>query len=438
MRSPTHPAHSTAAADSPNKKSRRGVGKPYEQFQSTATWKRPGSHYPRNRVRSTYAIGSEGGSVDMGLPTRVYGDPTTDQNARTPSNYFAYDANGNLVGYNNGDGRLWSYAYSTTTPLNEPVTFTAPSSKGTSTVGYYPDGSVKYTETPWQHQLDAGRSNPDYAVSYTYDADGNVVSETHHHGGQYATPAPTLPTTDQITTRYYDGLDRLVEVIEPQDPGDVFQNFSNPNASAWITRYLYDLSGYAGGSNSFAYTGGSQDVTAHGNLWKVQELLPAGSSTLEYTPATPAPSPSPIQSSSPAPTTSPIGGGGYGHLSVAISHLSSTTFQDMKAWKYDALDRNTAVYSVVTAGGNPGTLNAQTMQYDRAGFNQSFPGLLNWICNSTNQCQHFGYDAIGRMVTVSDNNSANSTSRTQATPCTPPSRNGGRAQTLLRYEHSIA
>lgn len=111
-----------------------------------------------------------------------------------------------------------------------------------TTVSYYQNGQIASVQTP------AERAD---GVSSTasYDADGNLISETHHFGS----------TNAATTTRWYDGADRLVEVQLPQDSTDIF--------SSWLTRYIYDLSG--SGSNG-SYHG---NLAAIGDLWMVRAKM---------------------------------------------------------------------------------------------------------------------------------------------------------------------
>lgn len=344
-----------------------------------------------------YDVANQGGSVDFGLPTSVAGDATDDA-GRTPKIIAKYDLNGNATSYDTGNGHPYSLILNTD---NQVTAVNAPAPSGdTAQVCYYPDGSIKYTETPYQYVKDGSsacqNSPPQYAVSYTYDGDGNSTTETHHHGGAYGSP---LSSTENVTARYFDGLDRLVEVIEPRDSSDVYVN-------PWITRYIFDMTGYvAGSSNTFtAYAGSVQDVAANGNLLKTQELLPTGAAKQKYSGPTPAPS-----NASPGPTTGPIGGDGYGaNLSVPSSLLiSNTSFADVRGFQYDRMDRITNIYRIVND-----VVSAQATYYDTNPVTgASYPGLATRTCNALGACEAFSYDQRGMVVGIRDNASNSSTSR---------------------------
>lgn len=148
--------------------------------------------------------------------------------------------------------------------LNRPIVSSDPDNGSTSgTVSgaqfttssytcYYPNGQTWFTETAAQHAADgyaAGvstcSSTPPSAVSYTYDADGNALTEQRHFGCAGS-------CSNGPTTRWYDGDDRLVEVAMPQDKNHIF--------AYWLTRYDYDLGGSATG--------------VYGNLGTVQRYIP--------------------------------------------------------------------------------------------------------------------------------------------------------------------
>lgn len=117
-----------------------------------------------------------------------------------------------------------------------------------TTTAYFLNGQISSTQSPSEYA--AGVTTP-----FTYDADGNVISETHHYNGTAAT-----------TQKWYDGEDRLIEVELPAD-GSV------DSGLAGYTRYFYDLS-----QNSTSLSvGNSGSFAAHGNLFKTQECLTGGS-----------------------------------------------------------------------------------------------------------------------------------------------------------------
>jgi len=314
-----------------------------------------------------------------GMPLSVVGDTISqaDNTQRTPTQSFTYDGYGNLQTYNTGVG-TWHLTYDN---LNRVLIREDPDNVY-SYVCYYADGSVHYTETSYQRQLEQGpvgqstcaATAPQFAVSRTYDADGDISAETLHHSGTYnATGPPTLPGTANVMQRFYDADDRLVEVEQPYDPTNDL--YTNP----WITRSLYDLS--QDGSVGF-----NEDATyaAHGNLYKTQELLPSGTSSIvDFTNQ---------QSNHSPPST-----------------VANTTYQDLTGTSYDALDRPTTKYSLVysysSISGSPPTntpvLNTESLSYDSGA---PTLGLLAEDCNSVAQCKSFRYDARASVsaVTFSD------------------------------------
>ncbi|MHB8442722.1 MAG: CHAP domain-containing protein, partial [Candidatus Tyrphobacter sp.] len=274
--------------------------------------------------------------------------------------------------YNSGNG-TWHLTYDS---LNRVLAREDPDSVY-SYVCYFADGSTHYAETAYQHSLDGNPSGcaatpPGiYASAFTYDADGDVLIQTSVHGGTYVQgSAPTLPTTQGIVQKFYDADDRLVEVKQPYDATtDLYQN-------PWITRYLYDLS-QNGTQGSIAFDG--QSITAHGNLYKTVELLPPDTTTTlqQVTFWYPTPSPSPI---------------------------ANTVYQDLQGTAFDALDRPTAKYSLVTGSfgtvsppSNTPVVNAQMLRYDS---DPTRLGLLSQSCNAVSQCQGFTYDARGSQASV--------------------------------------
>lgn len=96
-----------------------------------------------------------------------------------------------------------------------------------------------------------------------------------------------------MTTKWYDGADRLVEVQLPYDGWDI-------QAYPWSTRYIYDLSQ----GNTTTYSG--MGLKGYGNLVSTQELL----------------------------------SGTVWQPSNATAYpISSGTWTDVRATSYDALDR---------------------------------------------------------------------------------------------------
>jgi YD repeat-containing protein len=280
-------------------------------------------------------------SGSEGLATGATSDPFVQKDGTpiTPGTTAQFDPHGNLTSLGNGNG-TWAYGYDA---LNRLTTSIDPDN--VESYRYYnSDNTLNLTESASQHANGKG-------TTYAYDADQNLVSEAGYIGGTYNTPGPpTLPTSASVTTRYYDGLDRLVEVALPYD--SVNDVYSNP----WVTRYIYDLS--KGSTVTFS---GSNIGAVHGNLYKMQELLPG--STYE------------------------TWSGG--------SKIVNNYFIDVHGWQADALDRKTADYRVVN-----GQVAARTDAYDGAGKS----GLLASECNAVNQCATtMIYDAASHLTSVQYN-----------------------------------
>lgn len=287
----------------------------------------------------TYAPASQQGA-DYGLPTAVTGDavgPQADGTFVQPRELLSYDPQGNLTSYNNGIGS-WALAYDA---LNRMTSATDPDGYSSYRF-YYPDGSLQRTETAAQHATGQG-------VIFDYDLDGDVVHETHHYGCVSGTSC-----TPGVTTKWYDGDNRLVEVQQPIDPSD-FYTFP------WTTRYLYDLTG----SGSVSITGSSASYRAYGNLYKTQELLAA---------VTPS-------------WNEPAAGPGTG--------TSGPVWMDQAGTATDALDRAIQHYrSTGTA------LQTVVSTFDG---NSTGLGFLTSSCNALNECSYFTYDERGLRTGASSN-----------------------------------
>jgi YD repeat-containing protein len=213
--------------------------------------------------RFTYAASSQAGA-DYGLPTAVTGDAITqrDNSTVTPTQSFWYDGTGNLRCYSKGSGTyVLSYdALGRLTSEADPDDSSAnagslcgkssgqPGWNTQTTYTYFADGSKQTVQSP---------SERPYGVSsrYTYDFDEDVTTELTHHGCQ-----PNQTCADNVTTKLYDGADRLVEVVLPGDLRDW-------SPVPWLTRYVYDLSQ---GSNVILSTA---SFRAYGNLYETREYV---------------------------------------------------------------------------------------------------------------------------------------------------------------------
>jgi YD repeat-containing protein len=310
-----------------------------------------------------YAIGPQQG--DFGLPTEVAGAQITqdDTTQRTPQQSLSYDSYGNVVSEANGVGT----ASATYDDMNRITSMTDPDGEPT-VVGYYPNGLLAGYETPSQVVQDESDSNT-IATTYDYDLDGNQIMAYSYTGGYSGGSGSTSLATQSARTSYvYDGEDRLVEVIEPQDnlsfaPSGTPQT-DDLYTNAWATRYLYDLSQ---DGNLTRPTFDGQPVMAHGNMYETQELLPplSGETTVSETQSGPTPTP-----------------------------IANTQFQETKGIAYDALDRPTAMLRYEIGGS---ALEQQMMRYD---VTPDSTGMLSSHCNALAICGTLKYDARGQAMSV--------------------------------------
>lgn len=319
--------------------------------------------------------GSAGSCSNWGLPTLVQGQSMAqpDGTNRTPTQDFLYSSTGNLSGYDRGQDNSgtinlvdsWSLHYDASNRLTQrdenEVT-----NNGSPTLHHftcnYPDGSLFYTETPSQHANDNGQTcpttqtmlgggvtAPPYATSYQYDTDGDQLQITDHK-----------TNTANTTRKFYDGLDRLVEVVMPQDQQHDCYNFS------WMTRYDYDLS--SEGSNANLSIGSVQGLVAYGNLYKTQEYIPQDNA-------------------------------------FDVTHcgaVNSKAWTDVRGASFDAADRAINKYEV-SYGSAPYVLNT----YD--GVNEI--GLLTQTGNASQQTISYYYDNIARVKEIDFNGASEESNR---------------------------
>jgi len=327
----------------------------------------------------TYAAAQQQGT-DFGLPTLVQGTQFTEADNTTtitPQQAFTYDAYGNLICYNNGNQGSWILQYDALnrlTGVGDPddnyITNAACNKTGglrqhtANLTSYYPNGQVSQTQTPEQFRYSV-------ATAFTYDADGNQVTETHHHDNSAAN-----------TNKYYDGADRLIEVWLPLDnrklPGiPDSQNLYTPDLYAiyncpWITRYLYDLT--MGGQVSVT---GSTTFNAYGNLYDTTELLPNA-------------------------------GGSAGPVLIGPSTPSSNQYYDVKASAFDALDRPTTKFYYVPGSllSHSSDLRSTTLTYDVSGN----AGFLSTSKDAVATTTTYTYDSVGHEASITFSDSTPSRS----------------------------
>jgi YD repeat-containing protein len=319
--------------------------------QLTDTYTATGYHRHLN-----YDSAAQSGS-DYGLPTSVVGDSIVqdDNNSYSPTLSFKYDAYGNLICYNKGNG-WWAMTYDANdrqTAVGDPddaslVVSACGKSPGiagstiVTTHTYFPDGSVETMQSPSEAAQGVN-------TSYTYDADGDTLTETRHYSYTSSSPAPIVPAQ-----KWYDGEDRLVEVEEPYDS----RRFNDYNhtpmeyfAYPWLTRYLYDFT-----QNHTVSFSGSSAFYAHGNLFDTQ-------------------------------------------LGPQLQQTGAWT--DTKGTAFDALDRPVDQYAYTTNS----VLTTTSLTYDAT---PTTIGFLQTQCNAAglNQCQIFDYNERGE--TISDSYSGSS------------------------------
>ncbi len=293
-----------------------------------------------------YGPGGQGGSLDYGQVTKAQGDSMSEtyNGPLVPKKTYTYDSYGDVICYGNGVGTevlQYKAAGGLGNNLLGRVSAAADPDDGSiqscnkpnsnyvtvSSWTYNADGSVATSSTPVQK----AKTEP---VGYSYDADGNVVSETRHYGGVMG-----------VTNKYYDAADRLVEVAMP------YSSTTDYYSKPWLTRYYYDLT--MGGTVS---VGDSAQYPAHGNMYK----------TVEYLPQTYFPPP----------------GSNFG-------------WQDLSGTAYDALDRPTAKYQMLISsfiGGAQYKSYATTLTYDGT----SALGLLTTKCDPLGECVNMTYDSLNR------------------------------------------
>lgn len=297
-----------------------------------------------------------GGACGIGLPAKVAGQQISqyDNSSRTPTQDFTYNGQGGLTAYDRGQHGgttfdSWNLTYDPNNRNiqrieNEVIDGNAQQLPHWSC--YYPDGSLLYTETPSQHHADGGGgcpstsqlassyNPPPYATAYWYDTDGDELRIVDHK---------TNTAQGNMTEKFYDGLDRLVETIMPTDQHDCY-------TFLWMNRYIYDLSQSSGGA--VLHIGNVQNIAAYGNLYKTEEYLPGN----------------PLVTSCSAP--------------------QGSNWTDVRGASFDGLDRALDKYELAY-GNAPYIINT----YDAS--NQS--GLLSAFENGIGQTITYSYDNIMRV-----------------------------------------
>ncbi len=334
------------------------TGLSYEPFGEITSLTTPGTAAAPNGYVRTYSFDpSRQGGTDYGLPTSVVGGVTSD-NGRQPRQDFWYDPQGNLACYSSGSGQ-WIMSYDQLGRVlfrGDPDDASHSSSYCTKTgaqpgwstwsaTSYYPDGQVQFTQS-------ASQSAAGTSTSFTYDLDGNEQSETHHYGCLAVSSC-----TPGVTQKWYDGADRLVEVSLPYDGWDI-------QGYPWMTRYIYDLS--KGGTTNYQ----GMNLSAYGNLVMTEQFL----SGTVFTPYT--------NTLGPNNTPTPL-------------PISSGSWQQVRATRFDALDRATAQFEA--AFGNQPKVSDT---YDAS----AEAGLLSSEALATGELKTYSYDGDGRKTDVTYSN----------------------------------
>jgi YD repeat-containing protein len=363
-----------------------------EPFGCLTTLTKPGGY-------ATMVSHAGGSGCGNGLPSQTQGSQISQADGynRTPTQNFYYtDGYGNLTGYDRGSGSghtldSWTLTYDSNN-LNSSKTQNDPTITNAAITSYschYADGSLFYTETPSQWAADknpacpgtnkllqGGVIPPSNATAYYYDFDGDPVMIITNKGCSTSNPC-SLPSEQTAcangqfnpigtTCKYYDGLDRLVETIEPYDSRNFLINGQQIPyefySFRWMNRYIFDLS-LSGGSANLSIsdnTGSVSGVVAYGNLYKTQEYLPQNK-------------------------TQALG-----------QSVGQASWYDVRGTSFDGFDRVISKYELAYM--TPGTPSAvSTNTYDCLGQEN----LLCATANAVGQVKHFAYDNIARLNQVS-------------------------------------
>ena len=355
------------------------------------------SMYRPSEYQTNISYPGNPGPCGYGLPAEVQAANQINQydgSTRTPTQDFGYDSLGNLTSYDRGQGGgytldSWTLTYDPDN-LNISKTQNDPTIANAVITSYschYPDGSLLYTETPSQwaadgnptcpsttHLLNGNFTPPTKANAYYYDLDGDQVKMITHKGCASNNACPgASPKTACVanesnpigtTCKYYDGLDRLVETIEPYDSRNFTINSVQVPyecyAFRWMNRYIYDLS-QSGGSANLKISGSTGTVSglvAYGGLYKTQEYVPQ-----------------------PQNMIATLGGCPY----------SSGSWTDIRGSSFDGLDRPVSKYELAY-----GTTAVTTNTYDGNGQLD----LLSSTTNAVGQVTSYTYDTINRVKQI--------------------------------------
>jgi hypothetical protein len=309
---------------------------------------------PSGYIRTiSYDPGAQGGA-DYGLPTSALGASIVqfEQSTRRPSESARYDNNGNVIcaSRDAGTGAASSMATTVLTyDVLDRLTAAAdaddaslpglcgkaPGIGGSSIVmrsSYYADGSLATTQTPSEAARNSG-------TVYTYDLDGNQVSEAPYTGSPQSAQTPRNKS-------WFDGADRLVETQEPADP-------ATPGDIPIALRYRYDLS-----KSGAALTLAGASVVAHGNLFDTEKNTPSGWIDFSYGAFDAADRPTAAYAFAPCPAQSGPTGAIY---------CSQPAFRTRYDWDSSALNPGAPAPGLIVATLD-GVGVARLVTYDPRGY----------------------------------------------------------------------
>jgi len=154
---------------------------------------------------------------------------------------YSYDANNNLTGYTDAEGKLWQYGYDTShrmTTLKNPLNITTATNVydsldrvKTQTVPRQGGGTVTYNFyfSGYRNQEEDPNGK---AITYYYDKKGR----------EYATE----DALGNKTTKTYDGQDHVIKVVDPRENETTYQYDGNnnlkiiTNALNYLFENIYD------------------------------------------------------------------------------------------------------------------------------------------------------------------------------------------------------
>lgn len=297
------------------------------------------------------------GGTDYSLPTEIAGDYVNQPNSPgsgsiRPDQKMSYDVYGNLICYNDGIG-VTAFVYDAMNRLTEkhdpddslPACGRTPGAYQTALIkAYYANGQIRSMGTSFTHSL-----NNDQL--FTYDLDGNTASSTDYENSRA-----------NVTKNFYDGADRLIEVLLPHttDSDAVPDAYPAP----WITRYIFDNSGGMLQSEP----GISGTFSAFGNLFKLQEYQGSVFVDLKVT--------------------------AYDPDNRELSSYSHIPGQPVNVWRSQSNTYDTAAAGRTASTSDSGG-NSETLAYDAQG---RVAAVQFTSSGTATPSRTYGYDEEGRVV----------------------------------------